>query len=679
MSDQPTPAQMNRATPRRGSPSLVWLAPILALLVTLGIAWNAYASRGTLIKVEFADATGITAGETALKFREITVGKVESVAFTQDLKKVVVAIRVDRDVAPYIDSRAQFWIVRPQVSTQGISRLDTVLSGVFIEGYWTAEQTGDGQTRFAGLDKPPLAVQDARGTWVVISSDNAQSLTEGAPVLFRGLRVGQMQNLRLSEEDESVLADVFIEAPHDKRLSTATAFWDTSGFSLSLGAQGIAFNVSSMAALLQGGVQFETMTSGGKPVEPGHVFKLNPDEQSARLNLFEGTGNELRMTVLVDGSVKGLSKGAEVQYQGLPVGSVTDLAVSVRQDPEGRAPLVLQQVTIALSPERLGLAGDADAEAALAFLQRRVRDESLRARLASAGFLGTSLMIELAQVTDAPPAEIDMAAQPFPVIPSVAGDLTDFTASAQGALTRIGKLPIEETLKSATDMFNSVTALTAQDSTREVPAKVAQMVDEANATLTEIRQVAADLKASGAMENIGKMVDEASAAAEAVKLAAADVPDMVQKIDAAAAKVGEVSFAGISAEAVALLADVRAMIGTKDAEELPKNLSDTLKAASGLLTDLRDGNAAGSLNQALASARVASDEVALAARRLPDVARRFEQLAARADQVVAAYGERSAFNSEALNMMRELKRATAAFGSLARTIERNPRAFILGR
>ena len=679
MTDQPMPAQMNRATPKRGGPSLVWLAPILALLVTLGIAWNAYASRGTLIKVEFADATGITPGETALKFREITVGKVESVAFTQDLKKVVVAIRVDKDVAPYIDSRAQFWIVRPQVSAQGISRLDTVLSGVFIEGYWTADRTGEAQARFAGLDKAPLAVTDAHGTWVVVSSENAQSLTEGAPVLFRGLRVGQMQNLRLSEDDESVLADVFIEAPHDRRLSTATAFWDTSGFSLSLGAQGLAFNVSSLSALLQGGVQFDTMTSGGKPVEPGHVFKLNPDEQSARVNLFDGIGNELRLMVMVDGSVKGLSKGAEVQYQGLPVGSVTDLAVRVQDGPDGRAPLVRQQVTIALSPDRLGLPLDTDEAGALAYLSRRVADDGLRARVASAGFLGTSLMIELAQVPNAAPAEIDLEAQPFPIMPSVPGDLTDFTASAQGALTRIGNLPIEETLKSATDMFNSVTALTAQESTREVPKKVAQMVDEANATLAEIRQVATDLKDSGAMANIGKMVDETSAAAEAVKLAAADVPDMVQKIDAAAAQVGEISFAGIGAEAEALLADVRAMIGTKDAEELPKNLSDTLKAASGLLNDLRDGNAAGSLNEALGSARVAADEVALAAKRLPDVARRFEQLAARADQVVAAYGDRSAFNSEAVNMMRELKRATAAFGSLARTIERNPRAFILGR
>ena len=121
------------------------------------------------------------------------------------------------------------------------------------------------------------------------------------------------------------------------------------------------------------------------------------------------------------------------------------------------------------------------------------------------------------------------------------------------------------------------------------------------------------------------------------------------------------------------------MLGTEDAEQLPRNLSNTLEAASGLLNDLRDGNAAGSLNNALDSASSAADEVARAAEGLPALITRLQQTATRAESVMAAYGERSAFNAEAVSMLRELRKATAAFGSLAQMIERNPRAFILGR
>ncbi len=59
--------------------------------------------------------------------------------FTADLQSVIVDMRVDKDVATYIDDEAEFWIVRPQVSAQGISRLDTVLTGAFIEGWWDAK------------------------------------------------------------------------------------------------------------------------------------------------------------------------------------------------------------------------------------------------------------------------------------------------------------------------------------------------------------------------------------------------------------------------------------------------------------------------------------------------------------------------------------------------------------
>ena len=80
-----------------------------------------------------------------------------------------------------------------------------------------------------GLDRPPLTRSNEAGTWVVLASTNAKGMTEGAPIYYRGLPVGRMQNLRLSEKDENVLADVFIAAPHDQRLTTATVFWDDLG------------------------------------------------------------------------------------------------------------------------------------------------------------------------------------------------------------------------------------------------------------------------------------------------------------------------------------------------------------------------------------------------------------------------------------------------------------------
>ncbi len=774
-----SPVRRTAARAARAGVSVIWAVPIIALLVTMALAWNAYAGRGTLVSVAFNDATGITPGETELRFREIPVGRVEAVRFTHDLQRVIVDMRVDKDISQFIDDDAEFWIVRPEVSAQGISRLDTVLTGAFIEGWWDNDPGGVELALHEGLDRPPLTRSNERGTWVTLTAADASGMTEGAPIFYRGLTVGRMQNLRLAEGAESVVADVFIEAPHDQQLTTTTVFWDTSGFSVSLGTNGISLDVASVSSLLQGGAEFATLSSGGQPVQPGHVFQLQPDRQTAQNSLFAASPqDELRLTMLMSEAVRGLTEGADVQFQGLTVGRVTGLSVRVVPGPEGQPGQVLQDITLAVSPQRMGLPEDAGPDEALAFLSGSV-EQGLRARITGAGFFGTSLMVELVDLPGAPPAQVVADAEPYPVIPSAPPDLSDISTTAQGFMARIGNLKLEELLKSATDMMNSVTAIASSQDTRAIPESLRRTIDEANVTMTELRTATQELRASGVVENVagatataneiagklngvadrlpriaenvetattsirdvdfngigdqitqaladirgvlgteaarslpdrlgnavdslgsaagdvgaiasdlrqqnlgprvGQFVDEASAAATAVREAAADVPEMVDQVDEAAASIDEFDFAGVSASARGLIEDLRAMLGTEDAEQLPRNLSDTLQAASGLLNDLREGGAAGNLNAALQSARRAADQVAQAATTLPGLSQRFQALAGRAEAVIAAYGDRGAFNTETINTMRSLRRAAEAFGSLASTIERNPRAFILGR
>ncbi|HHY02363.1 MAG TPA: MCE family protein, partial [Paracoccus sp.] len=506
------PVRRTAARAARAGVSVIWAVPIIALLVTLALAWNAYAGRGTLVSVGFKDATGITPGETLLKFREITVGQVEAVRFTHDLEQVIVDMRVDKDIAQFIDDDAEFWIVRPQVSAQGISRLDTVLTGAFIEGWWDSEPGTTELEVHRGLERAPLTRSNERGTWVRLSATDAAGMSEGAPILYHGLAVGQMQNLRLSESGETVVADVFIEAPHDRRLTTTTVFWDVSGFGISLGPQGIALNIGSLASVVQGGAEFATLSSGGAPIAAGHVFHLQPDRETAQNSLFATSPeNELRLTMLVPEAVRGLPVGADVQFQGLTVGRITNLSVRVSPD-DGD---VFQDITLAVSPQRMGLSEDAGPAEALEFLTPLVED-GLRARIAGAGLFGTSLMVELVEIPGASPAQIDAAAEPFPVIPAAPPDLSDVSATAQGLMTRLGRLKLEELLKSATDMMDSVTAIAASQDTRAIPESLRRAADEIGTAATDIGAVAAELRDSGLGPRIAQAVDDTSAAAKAV-------------------------------------------------------------------------------------------------------------------------------------------------------------------
>ena len=189
--------------------SLVWLVPILALAVSLGVAWQSYSNKGTLITIVFTDAAGITPKDTSIRFRDVIIGAVENVTFSRDMSHVEVSARIQKDVAATLAPDTMFWVVRPEVSARGISGLSTVLSGVYIDTAWTPV-TASTSRAFEGLSAAPLIRPGRQGTRIMIRSKNGSSLTPGAPVFFRGMEVGQLDTPRLSETGDSTDVEAFI-------------------------------------------------------------------------------------------------------------------------------------------------------------------------------------------------------------------------------------------------------------------------------------------------------------------------------------------------------------------------------------------------------------------------------------------------------------------------------------
>jgi paraquat-inducible protein B len=294
----PTPLEPTIRPAGRGLSSrisVIWLVPVLALVVSLGIAWQSFSERGVLIEIAFENASGIVAEKTELKFRDVHVGIVTDVRFTDDLSRVVAAVRVDRSVAPFLDADARFWVVRPEVSVRGISGLNTVLSGVYIEGTWDSS-AGVALTSFEGLEKAPLAGANRGGTSIALRARDGNSIAAGAPILYKGIPVGVIEAPLLAEDGDGVVINAFIEAPYDRFLTTNTRFWDISGVSVSLGPGGVALNFSSLASLVEGGISFDTLIRGGDPLQPGATFQLYASEADARDSLLVDTTTE-RLTV----------------------------------------------------------------------------------------------------------------------------------------------------------------------------------------------------------------------------------------------------------------------------------------------------------------------------------------------------------------------------------------------
>lgn len=672
--------------------SPIWLVPLAALAISLGVVWKSYSDQGELIRITFANASGISADETTVRYRDVVIGRVEEVGFAEDLTQVTAWARIDKEIAPYLDQDATFWVVRPEVSARGISGLNTVLSGVYIEGAWDQE-AGPVVTNFEGADRPPLVQPGRPGRRITLRTDDGRMISAGAPVLFRGIEVGRLEHPRLTVSGNSIVVDAFIEAPHDRRINSATRFWDSSGFSVSIGPGGLSLDVDSIASLVAGGIEFDTVFDGGRPVSAATVFDIHPDEAAARRTAFSRSlAGGVAVSVAFGESVAGLSSGAAVKLGGVKVGEVSGLnAVIANGSDEAEVRMIAR---LLLDPSLMGLPASAGEAEVLDFLEQAV-EGGLRARLATAGLFSSELTVELVSLEDAEPAQFIRTAEPFPELPSASSDLPDFNATAEGVLERISALPVEELMAQAISTLAGIEHLVSADSTRQAPAAAVALLEDARAlvadpqtralpaelrsAVADLRGILAELQQGQVAANLAAALEKGSAAAAGIAAASEELPVLISDLRALAAKANSLEAEELIRSASQLMNSADALIGTDGARALPPALTGALDEIRAALAELRAGGIAGNANATMAAARDAADAVAAAAEGLPALSARLEQLVAQSEAVMAAYGARSKFNAESLDALREVKAAARAVSQLARKIERDPNSLIFGK
>ncbi len=646
--------------------SIVWLVPLAALAIALGVAWDSLARTGPLIRIVFEEAAGVVPRETELRFRDVTVGLVERVQFTPDLSRVIVSVRVDPQVAPYVDADATFWVVRPVISTQGITGIETVLSGVFIEGVWD-DRPGEPQDLYQGQASQPLLAAGQQGLSFTLRATDGL-LTSAVALLYKGVEVGRVGEPRVSEDGLRVEAEAVVYAPYDRLVTTNTRFWDASGFSVTLGTGGAQVDFDSLASLLIGGIAFDTFAAGGARAGQGAAFDVHYDEATARDSLLgEAVGPVLDLAAVFEGSVSGLSTGAAVELDGLRIGEVTGISGIVDEARFGDADLRLQTI-LSLRPARFGLQGG-DPEAALDWLADRVA-EGMRARLVTGNLLTGGLKVQLLTVPDAPPATLDRSTQPYPQLPVTDSAIADVAATAQDTLARIDALPIEELMGSAIGFLDNASVLVGSPETRAVPEEVRALLAEVRgltaspevqalprdiaAALDGLEGAVADARAllarvgeAQTVERLSDALASAQGAADRIGTAAEGVPALVDRLGAVAGRVEALDAETLVAEVTGLAADARVLLADPATQGLPARLDALGQEAQAALAEARAtvselrGTVEGldvealtaRLDAALASAERAAASVETAAGGLPAIVERLDALAARVDSL----------------------------------------------
>lgn len=230
-------------------------------------------------------------------------------------------------------------------------------------------------------------------------------------------------------------------------------------------------------------------------MEPDTTFTLYADEESARQGTFS---RYLEYVLLIEDTVRGLARGAPVEFRGVRVGTVAAVPWQfTAPQPDARDNFAIP-VLIRIEPQRLGVNAES-----LDLEQWRTRFErlfglGLTASLKSGSLLTGALFVDLNfQRGETGEPEVDHVAETFAertVFPTTSSGLAQIQAQVTALLDKLNGLELESllagldrnlaaseaTLAEVQSLTASVRDLVEEPGLRELP-------DTLNATLESLR------------------------------------------------------------------------------------------------------------------------------------------------------------------------------------------------
>nr|WP_086939340.1 intermembrane transport protein PqiB [Thaumasiovibrio occultus] len=422
--------------------SSIWIIPILALVMAGWMLYQHISTQGETITLYMENAEGIEAGKTEIRALNVKVGVITNIELNKDYSAIIATAQMDSNASRMLNSETQMWVVKPRVGKEGVSGLNTLLSGSYIE--LRPGNADDHEDKFTLLDIPPVAPPDAEGLRVILTSNQAGKLGIGDPVLYEGFTVGRVEKVDFNTATRQANYQLFIQAPFDALVFQGSRFWLTSGVNVSLSANGVDLEIGSLESLLTGGVTMQVpqgRSSGKQITEDMTEYKLYDNVSQMQEHYFD---RYIEYVMLFDESIRGLAKGAPVEFRGIRIGTVEQVPLSRDSGGESFSD-VLIPVLVRIELGRIAQHIRYDTLPDLRDELEREFHKGLRGALKSGNLLTGSLLIDL-EVHNEAPSYVAGEFDDYPLFPTVKGGRTQLQAQLSSILNKINNLPVEDTL-----------------------------------------------------------------------------------------------------------------------------------------------------------------------------------------------------------------------------------------
>ena len=338
--NQSTDKNHAEVVPRQGI-SIIWFVPFIALIFGLWLTVKVVSEQGTLITIEFDNGSGIVPNKTEVRFKGLITGLVKKVVPSPDLQRVIAEVEISKNFANYLTKNTRFWLVSADISLQGVSGLETLISGSYITILPDTRNDAESQDHFIALTEAPTLDMSTPGLHLTLHTDVLGSISENSPISFKQIPIGYVTGYHYIESSKKIAINIFIEPEFAHLVKENSLFYNTSGIQVTASLSGgVKINTDSLASIMAGGIAVDTLSyqKDLAPAKNGQEFPLHADFQSAEM------GHEVELTLDWN---SGIDHNAAILYQGLTIGVIESFS---KIDPVSRKITAIAKVNPRVVP-----------------------------------------------------------------------------------------------------------------------------------------------------------------------------------------------------------------------------------------------------------------------------------------------------------------------------------------
>ena len=259
----------------------------------------------------------------------------------------------------------------------------------------------------------------------------------------------------------------------------------------------------------------------------------------------------VKVVMYFEGNLNGLHTGASVDFEGVHIGTVTDIEVFLDiKDLSARSPVIVE-----ITRDYFRLIGENLLPAKGQAIKALVEQKGLRAQLQSESMVTGQRFIQLSFYPDASPKQLTVdPLMNLPEIPTVPTTQQQVEAIVRKALVKIGDLPLEQIVTSLNGTLQGIDHLVNSP-------EVLESVRNLNTTLTNVQQLVRNID-----KQIPPLTTSATETLTSVSGAAGDIGKLARNTDGAVA---------------ALAGSLQQTVGT--ARSTLETAQETLKSVNGMM------------------------------------------------------------------------------------------------